>query len=195
MRHEMQPPLIRTECHVLYALGSQVIDNVAYLRTISIVVYLFSNAIDPANDIVNTMAASSLHILSFSLRNPYFDPGGPFPTLYSLLTVRSPAICALDLSRYAGRTILITGGASGCGFEFARALSAVGCHLILTARNQERGGCQTADSESGPKFRSSDHRQRVRAGHDILQIRQILPSRLAKLVTRLDIAILDAGVY
>lgn len=37
-----------------------------------------------------------------------------------------------------GNTILITGGSAGIGFEFAKAFSAKGNHVIITGRNEER---------------------------------------------------------
>jgi uncharacterized oxidoreductase len=37
-----------------------------------------------------------------------------------------------------GNTILITGGSAGIGFEFAKAFSAKGNHVIITGRNEDR---------------------------------------------------------
>lgn len=37
-----------------------------------------------------------------------------------------------------GNTILITGGSAGIGFEFAKAFTAKGNHVIITGRNEER---------------------------------------------------------
>lgn len=145
------------------------------------------------------MAFPSLHILPFTLLNPYslsFDPSGPFPTLFRLLTVTAPSIRTLNLSQYAGRTILITGATSGCGLDCAKAFASVGCRLILTARNEARG--EDAKQQVFSEARSADAKTMV----DVVPLDmtssasvQTFPSRLRQLVQHLDIAILNAGVY
>ena len=40
----------------------------------------------------------------------------------------------------AGRTVIVTGGNSGIGFETAAALAGAGARVIITARDRERGG-------------------------------------------------------
>ncbi len=52
--------------------------------------------------------------------------------------------------RYAGRSALISGGASGIGFEFARLLARSGWELILTGRNMEK--LERARTELGEEF-------------------------------------------
>src|SRR5687768_16066831 len=44
-----------------------------------------------------------------------------------------------DMPSQQGRIHLITGGTSGMGFEDAKALAAAGAHVIIAARNQQRG--------------------------------------------------------
>ena len=145
------------------------------------------------------MAVSSLHMLSFSLLNPYtlsLDRDGPFFALYRLLTVASPSIYTLDLSQYAGLTILITGATSGCGLECAKALSRAGCHLILTSRDQKRGEeikqeiLQGARAANAPTTVSI-----VELDMTSFQSLRLLPSRLQELVDHLDVVILNAAVY
>lgn len=41
--------------------------------------------------------------------------------------------------RMNGKVILITGGTSGLGIETARALATTGAHVIITARDMQRG--------------------------------------------------------
>ena len=43
-----------------------------------------------------------------------------------------------DFSELAGKTALVTGASSGLGVEFARQLANAGCHLIITARREDR---------------------------------------------------------
>ncbi|KAL4949623.1 hypothetical protein BDW69DRAFT_188139 [Aspergillus filifer] len=96
---------------------------------------------------------SALHILPFSLHNPYAlsltNPDSPFRTLIRLLTTRNIQISSIDLSLFTGKTILITGATGGCGFECAKALARVGCRLVLTARSKEKRDVLKREIESG----------------------------------------------
>ncbi|KAK5996756.1 Short-chain dehydrogenase/reductase phmF [Cladobotryum mycophilum] len=145
------------------------------------------------------MALASLHMLSFSLRNPYsfsLDRDGPFPALFRLLIVRSPSIHTLDLSEFADHTILITGATSGCGFECARALGRVGCNLILTSRNQQRG--EDAKQQIQQEAKDAGVETNISVLElDMTSFQSVksFPSRLDKAATHLDVAILNAGVY
>ena len=145
------------------------------------------------------MVPSSLHMLAFSLRNPYTltsNRDGPFPALYRLLTVRTPSVSTLDLSEFSDCNILITGATSGCGLELALALAHVGCHLILTSRDLERG--------KHVRQRVLDEAKRSKAATsvDILELDMTCfnsitsaMSRVQELVSHLDIVVLNAGVY
>ncbi|KAL4964898.1 uncharacterized protein BDV14DRAFT_189946 [Aspergillus stella-maris] len=85
---------------------------------------------------------STLHILPFSLQNPYAfsltNPDSPLRTLIRLLTTPNIPISSVNLALFTGKTVLITGATSGCGFECAKALARVGCKLVLTARSKEK---------------------------------------------------------
>lgn len=143
---------------------------------------------------------SSLHMVTFGLWNSStftLDPDGPFPTLFRLLTVRSPSIHTLDLSKYANQTILITGSTSGCGLECARALGRVGCRLILTTRSRKRGENILRLIQDEAKAAGVDTFVNM-LEMDMTSFRSIelLPSHLKKLgLQQIDIAILNAGVY
>ncbi|KJZ76518.1 hypothetical protein HIM_04247 [Hirsutella minnesotensis 3608] len=143
------------------------------------------------------MAVSPVHMLKFSLWNPYslsLDPDGPFPALYRLLTTPSPSIWSLDLGGFSGLCIFISGANSGCGAELARALSRVDCHLILATRNESRGQRVRQDL-----YRES---KGVKAVVSVLELDMTssksvatLPSRLNKLSSHLDVVVLNAGTY
>ncbi|KAL4943408.1 hypothetical protein BDV06DRAFT_221246 [Aspergillus oleicola] len=96
---------------------------------------------------------SALHILPFSLHNPYalsfLNPDSPFRTLIRLLTTKNISIDSIDLSIFAGKSLLITGATGGCGLECARALARVGCRLVLTARSREKGDVLKREIENG----------------------------------------------
>ena len=60
-----------------------------------------------------------------------------FLALPALLALRSPAAQEAEASRFAGRTVLITGANRGLGLEFARQYMAAGAEVIGTARDPE----------------------------------------------------------
>ncbi|KAF3481705.1 uncharacterized protein GIQ15_04464 [Arthroderma uncinatum] len=144
------------------------------------------------------MPVSSLHLLSFALRNPYsfsLDPDGPFPALYRLFAARIPTIDSIDPTQFVGKTILITGANGGCGFECAKMLAHFDCRIILTARNLERGQealreVQNEATRSGiiPKVELSEL--------DLTSFESIrsFNKELRKL-SKVDMAILNAGIY
>ena len=145
------------------------------------------------------MAPSPLHMLAFSLRNPYtisLDPDSPFRVLYRALRAHSPAVRTLDLSAYAGNNILITGATSGCGLELALALGCIGCHLILTSRSRDRGELikqqVLEEAKAAGVFTTVDI-----VPLDLKSPRSIrcIGRLVEEIVPHLDIAIMNAGTY
>ncbi|KNG87774.1 hypothetical protein ANOM_004606 [Aspergillus nomiae NRRL 13137] len=135
-------------------------------------------------------------MLVFSLFNPYslsLDSDGPFPVLGRLLTSRCMPIEDTNISSFANKTVLITGATSGCGFHCAKALSRVNCHLILTARNREKG--EAASREIASMNPSSG------ATVDFLEMDMTSYTSIYTFRTKLqqysqlDVAILNAGMY
>lgn len=54
-------------------------------------------------------------------------------------TAPKPDWTPRDMPSQAGRVFLVTGGTSGMGYEDAKALAASGAHVVIAARNPERG--------------------------------------------------------
>src|SRR5690349_18587772 len=50
-----------------------------------------------------------------------------------------------NITRFAGRTALVTGSTGGLGVAVAHALAAEGAHVIVTGRSAERGDAVVAD--------------------------------------------------
>lgn len=144
------------------------------------------------------MPVSSLHMLDFSFSNPYtltFDPYGPFAVLYRLLFSRSGSVREKDLSNYANKRVLITGGTSGCGLECTKAFARAGAHVIVTARNSEKG-----------KFLREEIMKETDTLHitpkvDVLELEMSSEDSITAFNTRLqeypslDLVILNAGIY
>lgn len=144
------------------------------------------------------MPVSSLHMLDFSFSNPYtltFDPYGPFAVLYRLLFSRSGSVREKDLSNYANKRVLITGGTSGCGLECTKAFARAGAHVIVTARYSEKG-----------KFLREEIMKETDTLHitpkvDVLELEMSSEDSITAFNTRLqeypslDLVILNAGIY
>ncbi|GAA2544317.1 SDR family NAD(P)-dependent oxidoreductase [Winogradskya consettensis] len=110
------------------------------------------------------------------------------PLLTTPFTATSTAIEVLTGVDLAGRRVLITGGASGIGFETALALAGAGAHVTIAARDTTAG-------ESAAK------EIRTRTGNDDVDVRHLdltdLPG-VRELATSwagpLDILVNNAGV-
>ncbi len=87
------------------------------------------------------------------------------------------------------RIALVTGGNRGIGYEICKELAHVGCHVILTSRNEEDGRRAVAKLDSGDKI--------VFRKLDITDIEEIEALRdwIVDTYGRLDILINNAGVY
>jgi NAD(P)-dependent dehydrogenase (short-subunit alcohol dehydrogenase family) len=87
------------------------------------------------------------------------------------------------------RIALVTGGNQGIGYETCKELARVGCHVILTSRNEEDGRRAVAKLDSGDKivFRKLD----ITATEEIEALRDWIVDTYG----RLDILINNAGIY
>jgi NAD(P)-dependent dehydrogenase (short-subunit alcohol dehydrogenase family) len=87
------------------------------------------------------------------------------------------------------RIALVTGGNRGIGYETCKELVHVGCHVILTSRNEEDGRRAVAKLDSGDKivFRKLD----ITATEEIEALRDWIVDTYG----RLDILINNAGIY
>lgn len=87
------------------------------------------------------------------------------------------------------RIALVTGGNRGIGYEICKELAGIGCHVILTSRNEEDGRRAVAKLDSGDKivFRKLD----ITDTEEIEALRNWIVDTYG----RLDILINNAGVY
>ncbi|MHA6492546.1 SDR family oxidoreductase [Pseudomonas borbori] len=96
-----------------------------------------------------------------------------------------------DMPSQAGRTVLITGGTSGMGYEDALALSRAGANVIIAARNQARGDAAVSRIQQAvPGARVSFETL------DLADLRSVaaLSQRLQSRQQRLDVLINNAAV-
>lgn len=96
-----------------------------------------------------------------------------------------------DMPSQAGRVFLVTGGTSGMGFEDAKALAAAGAHVVIAARNPERG------QEAIEKIESEVPNAKVRfEAVDLASLTSVhaLAQRLNRTLPKLDGLINNAAV-
>lgn len=102
-----------------------------------------------------------------------------------------PDWSAEDMPSQQGRTILITGGTSGMGYEDALALSRAGARVIIAARNAERG------EQAIARIRESVPDAKVQFEPldlaDLASVRS-LARRLSQRLPRLDVLINNAAL-
>jgi len=96
-----------------------------------------------------------------------------------------------DMPSQDGRIFLVTGGTSGIGYESAKALAAAGAHVVIAARNPERGkeaiaSIRQQTPDAHVEFEAFDL-------SDLASVRA-LGVRLSATLPRLDGLINNAGI-
>jgi len=79
--------------------------------------------------------------------------------------------------KLTGNTILITGGASGIGYELTKQLMALGNTILITGRDQAKmdraeNGLSKNSHLSKRRFRSGSDRHSLRRGHQTISCAQ-----------------------
>jgi NAD(P)-dependent dehydrogenase (short-subunit alcohol dehydrogenase family) len=95
----------------------------------------------------------------------------------------------LDAYRLDDRVVVLTGASSGLGVGFARALAAVGAHLVLAARRTDRLGKLAAEL-AGAGTHVITHTTDVSAPEDCRAVAR----RAVEEFGRIDVLINNAGV-
>ncbi|WP_395310364.1 glucose 1-dehydrogenase [Mycobacterium sp. AMU20-3851] len=92
-----------------------------------------------------------------------------------------------NITRFAGRTALVTGSTGGLGVAVAHALAAEGAHVIVTGRSAERGDAVVADIRArggSARFVAAD----LAAGESAVRV-------LAASAGEVDILVNNAGIW
>lgn len=92
-----------------------------------------------------------------------------------------------NITRFAGKTALVTGSTGGLGVTIAHALAAEGAHVIVTGRNTERGAAVVADigaAGGSASFIAAD----LGAGESAVR-------ELAAQAGQVDILVNNAGIW
>ena len=105
------------------------------------------------------------------------------------MSTRTPKIPEVSLS---GQTVLITGGSSGIGFETAKIFVKLGAKVILAVRSVPKGDLKKDQLLTWNKDAVIEVRE-----VDLSSFQSIkdFARDLSREVERLDIAILNAGIY
>lgn len=102
----------------------------------------------------------------------------------------SGGVCK-SLNRLDGKTVLITGGNTGLGYETALDLAKRGARIILACRDMEKA------NEAADKIRNLTNNKKIETGRldlaDLSSVRQFSKEMTSKL-NRLDILINNAGI-
>ncbi|MGQ0839921.1 oxidoreductase [Actinokineospora sp.] len=99
----------------------------------------------------------------------------------------APGWTAADIPSLVGRTFIVTGGNSGLGFETSRELARHGAHVILTARDPEKG----ADAVEAIQAEHPDANVETRL-LDLADLPTV--TKFANSVHRADVLINNGGV-
>ena len=111
---------------------------------------------------------------------------------YQQLTFKPKVVDDVDLR---GKTALVTGSNCGVGLETSRQLLDLGVSkLILAVRNEEKGKAAAADLAAGRKDLLPDTIEVWEVDLSVYDSVVAFAERAAKTLTRLDIAILNAGL-
>lgn len=112
--------------------------------------------------------------------------------MYQQLTAKPKIVSDVDLR---GKTALVTGSNCGVGLETSRQLLDLGVSkLILAVRNEEKGKAASADLLVGRKDIPPDTIEVWKLDLSVYDSVVSFAERVAKTLTRLDIAILNAGI-
>lgn len=139
----------------------------------------------PANDTVNRMlhgaralfAGAALACSLVTEAAPRSEP--------------KPDWSARDMPSLAGRTVLVTGGTSGMGYEDALAVARAGADVIIAARNPERGQASIANIRQAVPNANVTFE-----AVDLANLESVrgLASRLRERLPKLDVLINNAAI-
>ena len=119
-----------------------------------------------------------------------FHSDGPLPFSLKQLTTTIPQIPAdVDLS---GQTVLVTGANSGIGFQSARLYVKHKARVIFGVRNVQKG--ESAAQKIREEFQSAEIKVMKVDMEDFEAIKTFV-EELDRTESRVDIAILNAGIY
>jgi NAD(P)-dependent dehydrogenase (short-subunit alcohol dehydrogenase family) len=139
------------------------------------------------------------HMLRLEVLHPKlfsFARDGPLPLMWKNLTTRSSPLRPPEHEALAGRTALIAGATSGCGFELAKILARHCNRLIITSRNEQRG--QQALEEIRKSLPSdTSTKAHIEVWPLEMESFQSIREFNERLLTlqSLDMAVLNAGVW
>lgn len=138
-----------------------------------------------------TPTQSTLLEFAFINRNTFtFHHDGPIPWVFIQLLTRVPKLREdLDLK---GKTILITGGNTGLGFEMARKVVRRGAKVVLGVRSISKGNTAKADLQK--EVEGSDVTVEQVDMTDFESIK-VFTERIGSTIKKLDVVIPNAGVY
>ena len=90
-----------------------------------------------------------------------------------------------------GKVVLITGSTDGLGREVARRVAALGAHVIVHGRNQERGTALVQEIAQAGRGSASFHRADLASLADV----RALAQAVLRDHTRLDVLVNNAGIW
>ncbi|KAL2912619.1 hypothetical protein HK105_207927 [Polyrhizophydium stewartii] len=105
-----------------------------------------------------------------------------------------PAFSTADIPDMSGKTVLITGGNSGVGFESAVALAAKGAHVVISCRDEAKGTAAVAEIKARAGVADAKVEFGVMEQKDLASVHGFAQWFLAK-GQRLDVLMLNAGVF